>query len=240
MDFQKVFKRIEKKYLLSEETYNQLYEKLKNYVTSDKYGQSTICNIYFDTPNRRLIRTSIEKPIYKEKLRMRSYGVPDDDARVFVELKKKYNSVVYKRRIGMTLKQAKVFTSTGLNITENRQIENEIKYLFKLYPDLKPSMYISYERTAFYSIDNPDLRITFDSNVIYREDNLELERGIGGTELLQHGQRIMEIKIPGSMPLWLTNLLTELKIYPTSFSKYGMAYLQTLNQKKKDMVINYD
>lgn len=228
--YQEVFKRYEKKYVIDESTYEKLITRLAKHFISDKYGKSKVCNIYYDTPDHLLIRNSIEKPVYKEKLRVRSYGVPDDDSMVFVELKKKYKGVVYKRRVEMTLSQSRDFIAGKSSPGENPQIENELKYFLDFYKGIAPAMYLSYDRIALCGIENPALRITFDSNIIYREEELELDKGIQGKELLPDGTKIMEIKIPGAMPVWLSKILDALKIYPSSFSKYGTAYLEELSK----------
>ena len=234
--YQEIFERIEQKYLLDADTYNKLRERLSGHAVVDKYGKSTICNIYYDTPDHRLVRTSNEKPFYKEKLRVRSYGTPSGDSTVFVELKKKYAGVVYKRRVDMTLEQSDRFTQQGVMPMKNPQIEKEIAYCFKLYEGLQPSFFLSYERIAMYGVQDSSIRITFDSDVFYREHSLDLSLGAWGKSLLGKGQRIMEIKIAGSMPMWLVKILSELKIYPTSFSKYGAAYnreVKNENMKKE-------
>lgn len=239
MAFQDVFQRFEKKYIITEEKYQILMKMLSEYVVPDKYGRSTICNIYYDTPDHRLIRKSLEKPIYKEKLRVRSYGIPDGNSTVFVELKKKYKGIVYKRRSDMTLDQSKAFFNDSFSTKKNVQIENELKYFLSYYPHIAPAMFISYERNAFYGITDKNLRITFDRRITYRENELELDKGVWGRELLNPGQCLMEIKVPEAFPLWLSHMLDELKIYPSSFSKYGKAYLKTKGTKsKKDKVNN--
>lgn len=226
--FQETFERIEQKYLLDAKTYTELRKRLEGHAQVDQYGESTICNIYYDTPDHRLVRTSNEKPYYKEKLRVRSYGTPDKDSTVFVELKKKFAGVVYKRRVDMTLAQSERFTQLGELPMKNEQIERELAYCFKLYDRLRPSLYLSYDRIAMYGTQDENIRITFDSNVHYRDHALDLSKGAWGKELLNKGERIMEIKIAGSMPMWLVRILDELKIYPTSFSKYGAAYKREL------------
>lgn len=233
---QEIFKRIEKKYIINEETYHKLMKRLSGFVEKDRFYKSLICNIYFDTPTNQLVRNSIEKPCYKEKLRLRSYGVPDLNQKAFLELKKKYKGVVYKRRVDMTLSQAYDFLEKRILAGKNPQIENEIFYFLDFYKDVIPAMYLSYERLAFVGAEDPNLRITFDTNITYRCENTRLENGVYGKQLLDFGTRIMEIKIPGAMPLWLSGILDELKIYPSSFSKYGTAYLTELtgeNQKGK-------
>lgn len=231
--YQDVFKRYEKKYLLDGGTFRELFTRLQEYMKPDRYGNTTVCNIYYDTPDHRLIRTSLEKPVYKEKLRLRSYGVPQKDAAVFVELKKKYKGVVYKRRIGMPLQEAERFLNCGESAGRKTQIEKEIGWVLGYYPRLAPAMFLSYDRIAAICAENPNLRITFDSRILWREDALDLSAGAWGRQLLQPGQRIMEVKIPGSMPLWLARLLDEYQVYPASYSKYGNAYLASLEEKQE-------
>ena len=196
---QEVFRRIEKKYIVDEPTYEKLIKKLDRHFVKDRYYKSTICNIYYDTPSHQLVRNSIEKPVYKEKLRVRSYGVPNDEDMVFVELKKKYKGVVYKRRIEMTLAQTRDFFAGKDVPHDNPQIENELKYFLKFYEGIAPAMYLSYDRLAYCGAEDPSLRLTFDTHILYREEQKELDKGIWGKELLPAGMRVMEIKIPLSL-----------------------------------------
>lgn len=228
---QEVFRRIEKKYIVDEPTYEKLMKKLEGHFVRDRYYKSTICNIYYDTPSHQLVRNSIEKPVYKEKLRVRSYGVPDEDDMVFVELKKKYKGVVYKRRIEMTLAQTRDFFAGREIPHSNPQIENELRYFLKFYEGIAPAMYLSYDRLAYCGAEDPSLRLTFDTHILYREEQKELDKGVWGKELLPAGMRVMEIKIPNAMPLWLSAILDELGIFPASYSKYGTAYLNELSEK---------
>jgi hypothetical protein len=221
---QEVFKRTEKKYMLDKQTYEALIARLPEFMTKDKYFESDIISLYYDTPDYRLIRTSIEKPLFKEKIRLRSYGVPAMDDNVFLEIKRKYEGIVYKRRSTMPLSDALKFTGGGKIQPHNEQIENELKWAFKYYPQLAPKMFVSYHRLAYSGKENKNLRVTFDDKALFRNYDLSPDKGIYGRPILERGYRIMEIKIPGAMPLWLSHLLDELKIYPTSFSKYGTAY----------------
>ncbi len=230
--YQFTFKRYEMKYLLDERKYKLLRQQLQNRLTVDRFGKTAICNIYFDTPDHRLVRTSLEKPVYKEKLRLRSYGTPAEGDAVFVELKKKYKGVVYKRREKMELTEAERYLYEMEPAAVQTQIMKEIDWFINSYGNLEPSMFISYNRIAMYGVEEPELRVTFDSNILWREDELQLGSGIWGTPILTEGQRLMEIKIPGCMPLWLSHVLDELQIYPSSFSKYGKGYLQAMDLKK--------
>ncbi|WP_295151995.1 polyphosphate polymerase domain-containing protein [uncultured Ruminococcus sp.] len=240
---QETFKRVEKKYFVTDVQQEEIIRIMAGKAAADHYGLTTICNIYYDTPDHQLIRTSMEKPVYKEKLRIRSYGVPNKDSKVFVELKKKYKGVVYKRRVDMSLIDSYEFVNFGVMPGKNPQIEKEIDYFLHFYKDVAPAMYLSYDRIAFAGIDNPDLRITFDSNITYREEEIRLEKGSWGRKLLDPHMRIMEIKIPGAMPLWLSYLLDQLEIYPGSFSKYGEAYKQVFSEaldREKYLRLNKD
>ena len=168
------FKRYEIKYLINENQYNAVRGAMGELFVPDIYGQSTISNIYFDTPDFRMIRASMEKPIYKEKLRLRSYKTPTADDTVFIELKKKYKSVVYKRRIDLTLAKAEDYTYRGKPLSLPSQISREIDYIMSFYPDVRPAMALFYERIAFFGADDPNLRLTFDSNIMARRTGLSL------------------------------------------------------------------
>lgn len=218
-----VFERTEKKYRLTEEQYGQVMAGLLGRMRVDGYGLTTICSVYYDDQCDRLIRTSIQRPIYKEKLRLRSYGVPGREDTVFVELKKKFDGVVYKRRAAMSLRDAEDFLSGGDPPGQASQIIREIAWVRDFYRP-SPRAFIAYDRIALVSDSDPQLRVTFDSGIQARSDQLTLSAGDHGVPLLPEGERIMEIKAPGAMPLWLCGLLSGLKIYPTRFSKYGTYY----------------
>lgn len=219
-----IFRRIEKKYILNKEQYLILQDKIKEYMLEDQYGESTVCNIYFDSNQYELIGRSIEKPFFKEKIRLRSYNTPTEESNVFLEIKRKCDGVVGKRRIEMKLEDFnKYFKDSNSLSSCNKQIKTELDYYFKMY-DLKPAMYIAYSRVAYYQKDNPDFRMTFDSNIVARNYNLDLVDGEYGNAILDDDYYIMEIKTLNSIPLWLVNELNELHIVPGSFSKYGTAY----------------
>ena len=225
-----VFQRVEKKYLVTEEKYNMFIEKIKPYMKLDAYGMHTICNIYYDTENFDLIRKSLEKPKYKEKFRIRSYGVPSLDDKVFLEIKKKYKGIVYKRRISLTLKQAQDYLENGIRPNADSQILKEIDYFLNLY-DLDKKVYLAYDREAYFGIEDDNIRVTVDKSIRSRFNNLDLSSGDYGELLLPNGYRLIEIKVPVSYPLWLVKILSELEIYPSSFSKYGNVYIQDLKKR---------
>lgn len=225
MSDQMIFKRYEMKYLLSRTQYLHITEAFDGRMKPDIHGKSTILSLYFDTPDDLLIRRSLEKPLYKEKLRVRSYGIADTDTTVFVELKKKYQSVVYKRRIAMSEEEARRYLLSHASVMDT-QISREIDYCLFHYHNLMPRMLLSYDRTAFYAMDNPQFRITFDENILWRDHDVTLTTGIGGTAVLPADTILMEVKTADAIPLWLVQLLSREKIYKTSFSKYGTAWLQ--------------
>lgn len=224
---QEIFKRYEKKYMLSEQQYTCLLRALIARMAIDEYGKHTISNIYFDTRDYELIRTSIEQPAYKEKLRLRAYGTVKEDSTVYVELKKKYDGVVYKRRVPMAMQEAGKYLDYGIRPKEDSQIFREIDYTLKRY-DLKPAAYIAYDRIALFGKEDPELRVTFDRNIRCRNYMLDLRCGENGSRILEKGQVLMEVKVPGAMPLWMSRLLAGLNIYPDSFSKYGTYYQEYL------------
>ena len=225
-----VFKRYEIKYILTPEQYSAVLEDISPYMKMDKYGESTIQSLYYDTPDYLLIRRSIEKPEYKEKLRVRSYGIAGENDKVYLEIKKKAFGVVFKRRISMPHKDANAFFTEGLK-TDKGQIGKELEYCRKFYKDLGPAMLILYDRTAYYQ-DNTDLRMTFDRNVRYRKDRLSLSSGLDGIHLLDGGKIMWEIKSSvDAFPLWLVKILSKHKLYKASFSKYGTAYAREILKK---------
>lgn len=219
----KIFKRVEKKYLLTPEQHDLLLERWSSYLEPDEFPHSRISNIYFDTADDALIRKSIEKPCYKEKLRLRTYGEVSLDSNSFVELKKKYKGVVYKRRMMLPLRSAKQFLEEGRMPEEDSQIIREIDYCVKWY-HLVPRLFVYYERDSYRGVDDHNIRITFDTKIQSRREELQLEKNLPGEPLSEEEFWIMEIKVPMAYPLWLSRTLTELKIYPTSFSKYGQIY----------------
>lgn len=224
MAYQTVFKRYELKYMLTQEQKEKVLQVMEPYMALDRYGRTTIRNIYFDTDNYRLIRRSIDKPAYKEKLRVRSYSQAAPDSTVFVELKKKYQSVVYKRRISLPELEAMEWLLGEQHCRKATQISGEVDYFLDYYETLHPVVFLSYEREAFYSKDKSDFRVTFDDTILCRQENLSLEAEVYGTPILQEGMTLMEIKCSGGIPMWLTHVLSEEHIYGTSFSKYGTAY----------------
>lgn len=223
-DIQCCFKRYEKKYLLMQEQYEAMRAGMAEHMVPDVYGNYSISNVYYDTPDYRLIRESLEKPVYKEKLRMRSYGVPGSHDTVFVEIKKKFEGVVYKRRITMEMQDAALYLY-GARRGDGSQISREIDYFLKLYQPA-PKVFIAYDREAYAAADGGELRITFDTGLRARSTDVDLRLGDHGAPLLPEGLTLMEVKIPGAAPVWLARLLSENSIFPTSFSKYGAYYKQ--------------
>ena len=223
-----VFLRREQKYILTPEQKKLILDAMAPHMRLDQYGRTTIRNIYLDTDSFRLIRRSIERPVYKEKLRLRHYGNVGTDARVFVELKKKSQSLVYKRRIIMTEKQAVEWLCEDGAAPVQTQIAREIHYFRDFYRPLTRTVFLAYEREAYSDPGGGDLRITFDENIRARTEELTTLAGDQGKRLLGDGQTLMEIKTAGAIPLWMTGVLSEIHLYKTSFSKYGEAYQQII------------
>jgi hypothetical protein len=227
-----IFCRVEKKYLLNAALCAEFLEEIASYIRPDEYGKSTVCSLYLDTPDRVLIRNSIdakgiEKVSYKEKLRIRSYGNAAAEIKVFLEIKKKYKGVVYKRRLSTTWEKALRYLETREKPRES-QIMEEIDYAMSYYGQVAPAMYVACEREAFVLKEDPNLRITFDTMVRARDTRLSLAEGCDGDLLLPEDAVLMEIKTAGAMPLWLAHVLDKYRIFPTSFSKYGTAHLRSL------------
>lgn len=236
MGYQDIFKRYELKYLLTREQKALLLEAMEPYMEPDEHGRSLICNIYFDTPDYILVRRSMEAPVYKEKLRLRSYGTATHDGEVFLELKKKYKGVVYKRRVSAGEREAMDYLVKGRSLRRRGQITEEIDYFKGMYPGLAPAMFLSYEREAFYGKQDRELRITFDENILWRQEELSLCTGPYGNAILQPDTALMEVKIASAMPLWLCRLLADNSIFKTGFSKYGNAYCRMRTMEAEGMI----
>lgn len=221
------FQRYEKKYFLTPEQQTRLLPALRQHMQADAYGQYTLCNTYYDTADWRLIRASLEKPVYKEKLRVRSYGVPEKDGRVFIEIKKKFDGIVYKRRITAATAAAAPFLAGCDDGRTYGQIGREIACFRDFYRP-QPRVFIGYDRTALAGLEEPGLRITFDTHIRWRTAQPELQAGDGGQPLLPDDRILMEVKIPGVCPLWLSRLLSENRLFPISFSKYGTCYREAI------------
>ena len=217
-----VMKRYELKYLLNGEQTRLLREKLQGRMQPDQYGKTSIASLYYDTPTYTLIRESLQKPAFKEKLRLRSYGLATENSPVFLELKRKACGVVYKRRIQTTVPLAQAFF-TETDDPRGGQINRELAAFHDHYRTLEPTCLIIYDRTAYFEPDG-DLRLTIDENPRYRMDDLTLTKSMNGVPLLDDGWTILEIKVQNAMPLWLNAILAECGVRKGSFSKYGEAY----------------
>ncbi|MBQ9460240.1 MAG: polyphosphate polymerase domain-containing protein [Oscillospiraceae bacterium] len=223
-EVQSCFKRYETKYLLTHEQYTAMLNGMAPYMKPDAHPHYSLGNIYYDTERYDLIRTSLEKPVYKEKLRMRSYGVPSSCDKVFVEIKKKYDGVVYKRRVTMEMRDAAAYLH-GARRGDGSQISREIDWFLQFYRPT-PKVFIAYDREAYAAADGGELRITFDTALRARANDVDLRLGDHGVPLLAGDVYLMEIKIPGTAPLWLARLLSDNGVFSTSFSKYGAYYKQ--------------
>ena len=197
---------------------------------ADQYGKTSIASLYYDTPTYRLIRASLEKPLFKEKLRLRSYGLASEHSTVYLELKRKAEGIVYKRRVQTTTQQAAAFFSGAEALCAPGQISREITRFRDYYGTLRPACLIIYDRTVYLE-PGGDLRLTIDRNPRYRMEHLSLTHSMEGTSLLPPGCSILELKVQNAMPLWLARALSDAHIYKTSFSKYGEAYRLELKKR---------
>ena len=228
--YQAVFQRKEVKYLLNSVQLQTLMPILRLHMEPDVFPHSSIGNLYYDTPDYRLIRRSLEKPEYKEKLRLRSYGVPGRDTQVFPEIKKKAGGIVYKRRVSMGCEDAMDYLGGRCPGPEG-QIFRELDWMLSAYPELAPRVFLSYERDSWKGKDDDSLRLTLDQDILFRTRQLDLRQGAWGERILLPGQTLMEVKIPGAAPIWLAKAFSEIGIFPVSFSKYGKAYERICKQQ---------
>jgi hypothetical protein len=224
---QNIFKRYEEKYLISREQSAELREIISQHMEPDRFGEYRVQNLYYDTPDWDVIRASIEKPLYKEKMRLLCYGIPQKESKVFLELKKKYKGIVYKRRIAIPYEELSCRSVQDMVSAENSQVSRELDFYMKRMP-ISERAYIAYTRTAFAGAEggNPagSLRITFDADLRFRMENLDFFCPNDGNLILPQNKIVMEVKTLGGMPLWLAHALSENRIYPASFSKYGACY----------------
>lgn len=242
-----VFNRYENKYMIDTKTFFKIRDRISNYCELDDYniGNKTykITNIYYDTDDNHLISTSLKKPTYKEKLRIRSYESVTSDSKVYIEIKKKVKGLVNKRRSGINLGEAYKFLETGempvITNGMNKQVLKEVKYILEQHK-LIPKLYLSYDRLAYFAEGQHDLRISFDTNILSRRTDLKLEFGSFGEQLLDHEKWLMEVKSEISIPVWLAKMLSEYKVYPTSFSKYGKEYKRHIMRESKSFVYTLD
>ena len=228
MAYANTFKRREMKFLLDEEQYSAVLERIAGFMTEDEFGLHTIMNIYMDNSRNELIRRSLGKPVYKEKVRLRCYGTKaEDDVRAYLEIKKKYRGITYKRRLGRPYRELFDYVSEGKEPETRGQVFEELDYLIKRLK-LKPKIVICYDRRAFYGNGDREFRLTMDGNIRYRRSDLDLRSGDSGKYLEAQPYRIMEVKSVGAIPLELVRVLSELKIYHGSFSKYGSIFAAEL------------
>lgn len=228
-----VFDRIEKKYLINKEQKKNLLKVIKDHMDQDGYFKSEVYNLYFDTDNYDLIIQSIDQPIFKEKLRARSYSGYD---RVFLEIKtkirKKRSNPGFKRRVMITKKDFEELitkkatlvelASRSIETEDDLQIAKEVDYLINTF-DLKPKILVMYHRESYQGEDK--LRITFDEKLRYRDKNLSLSKSKSDKIYFEDGRNIiMEIKAQGVLPLWLVKAMSANKTYPEQFSKVGKIF----------------
>ena len=239
MDYIQSFRRYETKYLLTAGQAQAFFQETGEMLVPDAYGSYTICNLYLDTEDFYFIEHSLDKPAYKEKLRLRSYGNAVGEEPVFLEIKKKSRGIVYKRRITLPLKEAVEYLEKGIKPPsvkgfQAEQIFAEIDYLMKKYHP-SPKVYLAYDREAYLVKGHPQLRVTFDRKVRSRWENLSLSSDAGTQVLDTHVENyyLMEVKSDGALPMELVRILSKLQIYPVSFSKYGNVYLDRCKSGKE-------
>lgn len=238
MAYKMCFQRKEVKFLICPEQAAQLLERICDRIEPDAFPHSSISNLYYDTPDYLLIRRSLEKPDFKEKLRLRCYRTPNAASESFPEIKRKVGGIVYKRRACLPYGEAAKALRCGA-IPNDGQVFREIEWMYRVYTGLAPAMAIFYERDSFRGREDPELRLTFDREIRWRTEQLDLSAGVYGELLLPEEKQLLEVKIPGAMPLWLAQAMSECGIRRTSFSKYGRAYETMLHRSQIQEVKKY-
>ena len=229
---QNIFGRYEEKYLITYAQKTALLETISKHIAEDKFANYIVQNLYYDTENWDVVRNSIESPLYKEKMRLRCYGRQAYEAKLFLELKKKYKGVVYKRRAAFSNTLLSSNDVRDIMDQKSSQILRELQFYLKAN-SVYERIYLSYKRSAFTGVVDKDLRITFDTDIRYRIHDLEFTQPENGIPVLTPDQTIMEIKIERGMPLWLVHALGENKVYPISFSKCGTCYTDYIRKQQK-------
>jgi hypothetical protein len=222
------FKRYEQKYLLQQDQYHNFLNLMGDAFQSDKYGPSTIYTVYYDTPDHRIIGKAFTKAVFREKLRLRSYGIPGPGINVYVEIKKKYNGIIYKRRFPVDFENLKDLYTLPSPPSAEEGLFDEFRFFYQRY-SLAPVFFLSYNRVALESKSDKRLRLTFDTNIRWRSDNFDFTHGNSGYPLLKADECLMELKTVEPIPLYVSNCLTKNKIFPASFSKSKLAYLGFTN-----------
>ncbi len=233
--YETVFQRYEMKYAVSSEQHERLMKLMTEYMAEDIYGESIIRNIYFDTDTYALVRRSLEKPEYKEKLRLRSYSQLSLTDDCFLELKKKFDGIVYKRRIVLKEYQAIQYMKTG-HLPFDDQVSREIDHVGRFYGGLSPKAFISYDRKAYIGKYDNLFRVTMDKDIAYRTFDMDLMKGALGKRIFPEGMYLMEVKARYGLPMWLSKFLSEERIFQTSFSKYGAAYTDMLRSDSYERI----
>lgn len=229
------FARVETKYMLTVAQERFIEDALQKYgFRWMDFGDPTVQSLYYDTPDYQLIRTSLDRPMYKEKLRLRAYGKPEKVTMSFIEVKKKYKGVVYKRRVAQPLEMAYTGLNSGCVSQEGGQVGQEAEWMVRRYA-LQPKAVITYDRDAWFSDRWPDVRITFDRNLSFRQSDFSLTSREPNAALTLPPQRLMEIKTGGTYPLWLTRLLQAAHAERIHFSKYGLAYLKYIRPRNLEV-----
>lgn len=234
MGIKKVFERKETKYILTAQQFPAFFSELQQYMEIDQYGLHTIQSLYFDTNQDDFIRHSIQKPDYKEKFRVRSYGIAKKEGLVFLEIKKKVKGIVYKRRLPLTYAEFLMWQQTNVlpESILNSQIGLEIQWLFKKHPDLTPRVCIAYDRYSLFYEEDDQFRVTFDQNIRFSTEGMCLHAPQNEQLVAPEMGILMEVKAMGAYPLWFVELLNRHSIRKSSFSKYAQTYQRHLFVKE--------
>ncbi|MBP3869709.1 MAG: polyphosphate polymerase domain-containing protein [Faecalicoccus sp.] len=226
------FERVEDKYELSESQYQLFLKAIQDHVHPDIYYKYTVHSIYFDNDHYQLAVNSLQKPEYKCKVRLRTYEQPNKDSKCFLELKKKYNDIVYKTRFYMDVNSAYRYLYENVIPEDSNNIMRELNYVFHYY-DLHNFCYVQYDRECYAANEDADVRITFDTNIRYRLDDISLSTKGSEIDLIPEDTHMLEIKCKDRYPLWLVEILSKMKLYKKSFSKCGSIYVNNFEYLTK-------
>ncbi len=248
-----VFERKEMKYRLCATQLESLISAFETRLLPDERGITLVRSLYFDTPAHDLIARSMESPLYKEKLRLRVYGQASEPGTpAFLEIKKKFKGIVYKRRVLVSIGAAHLIIE-GASLSEalaahplndealaaealtphREQIAREIAFFIQRHDARRPSILTQCERQAFTSSDG-DLRVTIDRNLSYKANPQSIADTHFAIPLIPQTEAVMELKCTHALPLWLAGELSAVCAYKQSFSKCGTAYGHSVSEQAQN------
>jgi len=225
----RVFDRWELKYVVTVKQMYQLMHALKNYVVLDENGDDglyKIKSIYYDSHDFKFYHEKMNGNKYRQKVRLRGYNNVAYNDDVYFEIKQRYNTTVQKRRAELKLSDAYELMKHPLDAEQyadkKRIVLDEIRYLSSMHA-LEAKAIVSYDRKAYMGKYEDGLRITFDTNLKCRKENLNLEEYHKEKYFVHPSLAVLEIKTNEKVPIWLVSLIQRFEIEAHRVSKYCLS-----------------